>query len=169
MRLCEANIAALFLYDGQVIWAAAHQGATPEFAAQLDTLRFCPSRETPTRRAVLEGQVVHVPDVFNDPEWLPTPAHLIEKPRTVLSVPMRREGCVIGAITTWRREVRPFSKRQIGLIETFADQAVIAIENARLLSELRESLQQQTATADVLKVISRSAFDGTRRLGRERG
>src|SRR5262249_3001919 len=159
MRLCDANIAALFLFDGQVIWAAAIQGATPEFASQYETLRFTPSRETPTRRAVLEGQIIHIPDVLADIEWVPTPAHLIEKPRTALSVPMRRDGTVIGTITTWRRQVRPFNERQIALIETLADQAVIAIENTRLLHELRESLQQQTATAEVLNVISRSKFN----------
>src|SRR5215813_8140050 len=163
MRLCEANIAALFLFDGQVIWAAAFQGVTPEFASQYQTLRFPPSRETPTRRAVLEGQIIHIPDVFADPEWVPTSAHLTETPRTALSVPMRRDGTVIGTITTWRRQVRPFNERQIALIETFAAQAVIAIENTRLFEEvqaktreLQESLEFQTATSDVLNVISRS-------------
>ena len=90
-RLCDANIAALFLWDGEFLDAAAHQNATPEFAAHLDRGRVRPSRETPTRRAALEGRVVHVADVLVDPEWVPSAAHRLENPRTVLSVPMLRD------------------------------------------------------------------------------
>ena len=117
-------------------------------------------------RALRNCAVVHVADVNADPEYPGSPAQTLGGVRTVLSVPLIRETQPIGAITVSRTRVEPFTEKQIDLIKTFADQAVIAIENARLFDEvtartedLRESLQQQTATADVLKVISRSAFD----------
>src|SRR5262245_6865026 len=160
-RLCEANIAALFLYDGEFLTTVAHQGTTPEFAEFLTGRRFPPARENPTRLAALERRTVHVTDLLGGPlVRLPSPElYQKENIRTVLSVPMLRENRLVGVITTWRREVRPFSDKQIALLKTFADQAVIAIENARLFNELKESLEQQTATSEVLGVIASSPTD----------
>ena len=158
-RLCEANIAALFLYDGEFLRNAAHHNATPEFARQLDALHVKPSRETPTRLAALERRIVHVEDVLNDPSFSLSEGHRKEQPRAILSVPLMREGTLIGVITVWRREPRLFTEKQVGLVKTFADQAVIAIENVRLFNETTEALERQTATAEILKVIASSPSD----------
>ena len=164
-RLCEANIAALFLYDGEGLSTAASYGTTQEFAEHLKHSRPRPSRDTTTRLAALEQRTVHVPDLLSDPAFSPEPRELYEKEnvRTVLSVPMLREDKLIGVITTWRREVRPFSDKQVALVKTFADQAVIAIENVRLFQEIQErtrelqlSLQEVGALSDVSRAVSSS-------------
>ena len=117
-------------------------------------------------RTLVTGSTVHIYDVLSDPEYKMGDVARKADIRTALSVPLLREGTPIGVIVLARRDVRPFTDAQIALLNTFADQAVIAIENVRLFDEvqqrtedLQESLAQQTATADVLKVISRSAFD----------
>ena len=164
-RLCEANIAALFLYDGEVLSAAASSGTTQEFAEHLKQNMPRPSRETTTRLAALERQTIHVTDLLSDPAFSPEPRKLYEKEnvRTVLSVPMLREDKLIGVITTWRREVRSFSDKQVALVKTFADQAVIAIENVRLFQEIQDrtrelqlSLEEVRALSEVSRAVSSS-------------
>ena len=154
-RLCEANIAALFLYDGEVLNTAASYGTTQEFAVHLKQSRPRPSRETTTRLAALQRRTVHVPDLLSDPAFSPKPRDLYETEnvRTVLSVPMLREDKLIGVITTWRREVRPFSDKQVALVKTFADQAVIAVENARLLQELQQRTRELVRSVEELKAL----------------
>ena len=164
-RLCEANIAALFLYDGERLSTASSYGTTQDFAAHLAHSRPTPSRETTTRLAALERRTVHLPDLLSDPAFSPKPRELYEKEnvRTVLSVPMLREDRLVGVITTWRREVRPFNDKQIALVKTFADQAVIAIENVRLFQEIQErtrelqlSLEEVGALSEVSRAVSSS-------------
>jgi signal transduction histidine kinase len=155
-RLCEALDATILLRDGDVVVPLTHSGPLGAPFGQRQPL----TRHWVTGRAVLEARTIHVPDLLESdefPEGREMAVHYGH--RATLVVPLLREGKATGAILVRRREPRPFTEGQIRLLETFADQAVIAIENTRLLNELRESLQQQTATADVLKVISRTAFE----------
>ncbi len=157
-QLCEGNFAALWQYDGEALVGAAQHNVSPGFAKLCRSTKLRLGREGAVRKAALERRTVHVADITVEPGFSPVVLQY-ENARTVLAVPLLREKNLLGVVSIWRREVQPFTEQQIALVRTFADQAAIAIENARLLNELRESLQQQTATADVLKVISRSAFD----------
>ena len=157
-RLCGAIFSISYLYDGDRLRVAATKGFTTEATRRVQENQRRPQRSHLGGRAILDRAVVHVPDVLADPEYSREYA-LAGGWRAVLAVPLLSDGVPLGALSVAKAEPTPFSDRQIQLLKTFADQAVIAIENTRLLGELRESLQQQTATADVLKVISRSTFD----------
>ena len=159
-RLCDAEDAAIFRLDGNFLRLVAHFGPIP-IAGNVGESGRVLDRGTPAGRAIIDRQTIHIHDLrAADAEFPEAKARGIAMGlRTVLDTPLLREGIAIGAIHIRRREVRPFSDRQIKLLETFSDQAVIAIENARLFQELKESLEQQTATSEILGVIASSPTD----------
>jgi GAF domain-containing protein/nitrogen-specific signal transduction histidine kinase len=163
-RLCSSGQAALTIRDGEVYRYRAVYGTSDEYAAFLKQRPFVPGRDTTAGRVALESKVVHIEDITTDPDYALRETVTISGLRTILGVPLLREGVVVGTLAVGRARVEPFTERQIELVRTFADQAVIAIENARLLTELRESLDRQTATADILRAIASTPDDPARSL-----
>jgi GAF domain-containing protein len=162
-RLCEADMAAVTRQEGAANYWATSYGVPRESSEYRKSIPLEPGRTSVVGRTLIEGKPVYVPDVLTDPDWLkgPTQREFQRKTgvRSIFGVPLLRERMPIGIILVMSRSAEAFTGKQIELVETFAAQAVIAIENTRLLNELRESLQQQTATSEVLSVISRSKFD----------
>ncbi|MFL6417423.1 MAG: GAF domain-containing protein, partial [Bryobacteraceae bacterium] len=158
-RLCDAEFALIYkLHDGKYHLAATNNTAT-DFVKYASEHPLSPGHGSLIGRVALEQRTVHLPDCLADPEYAALEYQRAGKYRTSLGIPLQQDGAPVGVIALMRAVVKPFTDKQIELVSTFADQAVIAIHNARLFDELTESMQQQTATADVLKVISRSAFD----------
>jgi GAF domain-containing protein len=160
-RLAGAENGFVYQLVGELLRMTAAVGEKAELMREWQ--RTSPiradDRGTSTGRAFSERRTIHIPDVFADPGYKYWEAQRLGNFRTLLTVPLVRQGTAIGAIAMWRTEMKPFTDKEIQLVETFADQAVIAIENVRLFNATKEALEQQTAISEVLKVISGSAFD----------
>ncbi len=166
VRLAGAKTGHIRRYDGEFLRSVAHYNETPEQVAAFQASPIRPGLDSAVGRAFLERRPIHIPDVQVEPGYRGPGVHPGTRGRTVLAVPLLREGEPIGTISIWRDVMQPFTERQIELVTTFANQAVIAIENVRLFKELQtrnrdltEALEQQTATSEILRVISSSPTD----------
>src|SRR5215472_5785405 len=156
-RLCEAEFCHVFRFDGKLLHFAAHHGLSAQAFRGIQRLYpVPPGRGTAAARSVTSGEIELIPDVQADREYVHGAFAKTTNYRSIVAVPMLRDGAAIGAIAVAKPKAGPFPERQVELLKTFADQAVIAIENVRLFNETNEALEQQTATAEILQAISSS-------------
>ena len=163
MRLCEAQLGLLLEYADGCFRAARLHGAPPAYVDFMTRKPIRPGPRTGLATMVRERKVVHIADLsdeaaYHERDPLRVASVELAGMRTFLAVPLMKDAALMGAFVIYRQEVRPFSEKQIALLQNFAAQAVIAMENARLITETREALEQQTATAEVLQVIQQLAW-----------